>query len=411
MKKLCFFLLLAGAVFLQQPSACTSVIISAKAAPDGRPLLWKHRDTGAPSNHIAYVNEGGYRFLGLVNSDEPDGAVWTGTNETGFSIMNTASYNLKDDEVKEMDQEGMLMRRALQICRTVEDFEHFLDTLSRPMRVEANFGVIDAAGGAAYFETNNWRYYKKDVNDPAVAPDGYLVYTNFSFEGRKDEGMGYVRYENASLLFERMQPEGFTPERIFSRLSRSFANPLLGIDLMQPADSPNARTGWFVEQDFIPRLESTASIVIQGVVPGTDPEATTMWTALGYPPTSVALPLWVKMGDEQPEWVTYDASLKTAPLCYEASRLKGQVYPIRRGNGRKYLHWQLLWNEAGTGYIQQLQPVETEVFRLFDACFPASGKGALEPEKIRAFYRQVDSRLRAAYEPLGREDAAPQPEG
>lgn len=411
MKKLCFFLLLVWAASLQRPTACTSVIISGKATSDGRPLLWKHRDTGAPFNHIAYVNEGGYRFLGLVNSDEPDGAVWTGTNETGFSIMNTASYNLKDDDVKEMDQEGMLMRRALKICRTVQDFEHFLDTLSRPLRVEANFGVIDAYGGAAYFETNNWRYYKKDVNDPALAPDGYLVYTNFSFEGRKDEGMGYVRYENASLLFKQMQSEGFTPEGIFSRLSRSFANPLLGIDLTRPEDSPNARTGWFVEQDFIPRFESTASIVIQGVAPGTDPEATTMWTALGYPPASVALPLWVKMGDEQPAWVTYDASLKTAPLCYEASRLKERAYPIRRGNGRKYLHWQLLWNEAGTGYIQQLQPVETEVFRLFEACRPASEKGTLAPEKIRAFYRQVESRLRQTYESLGRADVPLQPEG
>lgn len=40
------------------------------------------------------------------------------------------------------------MRKALRVCKTVQDFEHFLDTLPRPMRVEANFGVIDAYGGA-----------------------------------------------------------------------------------------------------------------------------------------------------------------------------------------------------------------------------------------------------------------------
>ena len=68
--------------------ACTSIIITGKATPDGRPLMWKHRDTGAPYNHISYFDEGGYRFLGLVNSDDPEGAVWTGSNETGFSIMN-----------------------------------------------------------------------------------------------------------------------------------------------------------------------------------------------------------------------------------------------------------------------------------------------------------------------------------
>lgn len=224
--------------------ACTSIIITGKATPDGRPLMWKHRDTGAPYNHISYFDEGGYRFLGLVNSDDPDGAVWTGSNETGFSIMNTASYNLKDDDVKEMDQEGILMRKALKVCSTVQDFEHFLDTLPRPMRVEANFGVIDAQGGAAYFETNNQYYRKKDANDPNLAPEGYLIYTNFSFEGRADEGKGYVRYENAKKIFKEMRKEGFTPQRIFQQASRSYYNSLLDIDLMNQEQSPiTARVG------------------------------------------------------------------------------------------------------------------------------------------------------------------------
>ena len=104
----------------------------------------------------------------------------------------------------------------------MQDFEHFLDTLPRPMRVEANFGVIDAYGGAAYYETNNERYYKKDANDPNLAPEGYLIYTNFSFEGRTDEGKGYVRYENAKKIFKEMRNEGFTPQRIFQQASRSF---------------------------------------------------------------------------------------------------------------------------------------------------------------------------------------------
>ena len=109
MKKGLLFVLIGLCFFLPEAGACTSIIISGKATPDGRPLMWKHRDTGAPYNHMVYVDEGGYRFLGLVNSYQPEGAVWTGSNETGFSIMNTASYNLKDDDVKEMDHEGLLM--------------------------------------------------------------------------------------------------------------------------------------------------------------------------------------------------------------------------------------------------------------------------------------------------------------
>lgn len=380
---------------------CTSIIITGKATPDGRPLMWKHRDTGAPYNHIAYFNEGGYRFLGLVNSGDSTKAVWAGTNETGFSIMNTASYNLEDNKSGKRGYTGQLMRKALNVCATVDDFTHFLDTLSRPMWVEANFGVIDARGGAAYFETNSTRYYKKDANDPALAPDGYLIYTNFSFEGRPDGGKGYVRYENARKIFSEMRAEGLTPRNIFRRASRSFYNSLLDIDLKQADDSPNQRSGWFVEQDFIPRLESTASIVIQGVRPDMRPELTTMWTALGYPPCSVALPLWVSLGEEQCALTRYDENYKTAPMDWLSNRLQEKVYPIHRGNGKKYLHWQLLWNESGTGYIQRLDPVEERIFALFDARKAAwESAGQPDPATVRKLYAEAERMIREAYEGL-----------
>ncbi len=381
--------------------ACTSIIISGKATPDGRPLMWKHRDTGAACNHVVYVDgAGGYRFIGLVNTSKSPKAVWNGTNEKGFSIMNTASYNLKDDDVKRMGREGSLMRRALEVCASVEDFEHFLDTLSRPMRVEANFGVIDALGGAAYFETNNTRYYKKDVNDPALAPDGYLIYTNFSTEGRPDEGKGYIRYETARKIFAGMRAEGFTPRRILQEASRSFYHSLLGIDLKDEADSPNNRSGWVVDQDFIPRENSTASIVIQGVKPGMDPSLTTMWTILGYAPTSVAIPLWVEMGENQPSLVRYDERLEEAPLNWYADRLEKNARSIQRGNGQRYLHWRLLWNEEGTGYIQRLLPVEDQVFELFDARKAAWERDGLDKEEATRLYQQAETLIYGIFKEL-----------
>ena len=55
---------------------------------------------------------------------------------------------------------------------------------------EANFGVIDAQGGAAYYETTNFSFTKIDANDPVVAPFGYLIRTNYSFTGTADDGYG-----------------------------------------------------------------------------------------------------------------------------------------------------------------------------------------------------------------------------
>lgn len=380
--------------------ACTSIIITGKATPDGRPLMWKHRDTSVDYNHIIFGKGELYDYIGLTNSNN-DGDIWMGTNECGFAIMNTASYNLKDDDVETMDHEGKLMKRALEICKSAGDFENFLDTLSRPMRVEANFGVIDAHGGAAYYETNNTRYYKKDANDSSLAPEGYLIYTNFSFEGRKDEGYGFVRYESAKKIFKDMKEKGFTPKNIFTDASASFYHSMMNIDLKKPENSPNRFTsGWAVEQDFIPRNESTASIVIQGVKDGMDPELTTMWTELGYPPAAVAVPLFVKMGENLPKMVSYDEKYKTAPLCYYSTAVKRQAYPIHKGNGQKYIHWEVFWNDNGNGSLQIIEPCREKVYDMFQSCRDEWGEKSLDLEKIYSIYRKAESVIEDCYENL-----------
>ncbi|MBQ2019473.1 MAG: hypothetical protein II210_01365, partial [Rikenellaceae bacterium] len=91
--------------------ACTSAVISGRATKSGRPLLWKHRDTGTEWNHIEYFKGEKYAFQALVNSkDESRKEAWAGANEKGFAIMNTASYNMKPDSLKYLpENEGITM--------------------------------------------------------------------------------------------------------------------------------------------------------------------------------------------------------------------------------------------------------------------------------------------------------------
>ena len=92
-KRLFLFVTVLAMVCPAAVYACTSVIISGKASPDGRPIMWKHRDTGFLDNRLEYVKGEKYNFIGLVNSTESTSVseVWIGSNEAGFSIMNTAS--------------------------------------------------------------------------------------------------------------------------------------------------------------------------------------------------------------------------------------------------------------------------------------------------------------------------------
>lgn len=189
------------AAWLTPALACTSAVVSGRATPDGRPLLWKHRDTDFLKNHVEYVCGEKHDFIAVVNSADfhLKYEAWIGTNSAGFALMNTQSYNLVDvkDGEERGEANGRVIYRALEVCATVDDFRHFLDTLAKPSRIEANFGAIDAQGGAMVFEVDYYTYKIYDANDPATAPDGYVARTNFSQSGQYGPGAGVVRYKEA----------------------------------------------------------------------------------------------------------------------------------------------------------------------------------------------------------------------
>lgn len=334
---------------------CTSAVVSGRATPDGRPLLWKHRDASDLNNRIVRFEaaDGQLAFVGVVNgTDTLAREVWTGYNSVGFAVMNTASYNLKNDTSSLADCEGVVMKRALGVCRTVDDFARLLDEWPRPIGVEANFGVIDAGGGAAYFEVNNYEVTRYDVAD---SPEGYLLRTNYSMSGRRDEGAGYIRYDNAVRLFSQAAAEGcITPEWITGVCSRSFYHTLLERDF--------SGDEWVVDQDFIPRRSTSASLVIEGVKNGESPAFTTMWTILGYPPCSVVLPVWLGCEGGVPALLQAGAGSMRSPLCEWANALKREAFPIERGSGSHYLHMASLFRPDGSGISQQLLRLETEVY-------------------------------------------------
>ena len=369
--------------------ACTSAIITGKATPDGRPLMWKHRDTGELNNKVKHYKGEKYSFYALINSpDALKNEAWTGTNEVGFSIMNTASYNLKNDDVpaEQMDKEGVLMFKALSTCRTLKDFEKFLDKYARPTGVEANFGVIDAEGGAAYYEVNNNSWTKIDVNDPKIAPQGYIVYTNHSNTGRLNDGMGYVRYTTADkIMKEQIGRNGdITAKWIMQNLSRTFYHSILGIDLNKDKELVAKCNGWFMDQDFIPRKSSSCSIVIEGVKKGENPANTVMWTILGYPPVGVAVPLMVANGDTVPSFMTAKEK-ENAKMCDWVLEKKKEIFPITRGNGNKYLNYYAIEK-----YMKPAVKIENGIFEKANPIIEKIRDGKATAAELESVYVEIE---------------------
>lgn len=376
--------------------ACTSAVISGSATTDGRPLLWKHRDTGSLENKLVYVNTPAYDFMGVANvKDSLNREIWMGINETGFSIMNTASYNINEGvscDVED-DQEGLFMREALEKCSDIKDFELLLKASSGKWGIAANFGVIDAEGNAAYFETGYYDYKKYDVNDPETAPNGYLIRTNFSVSGGSEKGVGYIRYEATHDLFR--DQERFSPEFLVKEATRNLEHGALKThigNMRLPRKFGNETLVSF--QDYIVRYWSASVLIIQGVRPDEDPRNSIMWPIMGFPLTAMVTPVFFRTGEQLPGVITTDDD--TTPfMASSALRLKAGLFPLEHDDHENYLDVAKLKNRRRTGYLQVIMKKENEILRKFNEVRETG-----DTEAVTDYYNWLDAYVREVYEEI-----------
>lgn len=378
--------------------ACTSFIISGKVTKDGRPMIFKNRDTGDPNNVVVVVQGERYRYMGIAAFwDKNPLSVWGGHNEVGFAIMNTAAYNLNGCKGKDTDHDGQVMRRALEVCRTLADFEHLLDTLPKPLDVNSNFGVMDAEGGCAYYETGDSTYAKFDANDPADAPDGYIVRTNHGMTGCRDIDSGVERFLAISDFMAKANRKGHLEcQYLLTHVPRHLTHGLTKQNLYDdmPKDENDVRMIPFL--DFIPRYISSSCILVQCLAKGEPASHTVSWTSIGWPCASVAIPLMLEPDVELPSIVLRGEADK-AWLCMKSIEQKQKVFSLTRGNTRSYIDLSKLVNRSGTGILQRTERLEKEVLRQGTKAVEKVRKGKSAQESLHDYYRWVEEYVRTHY--------------
>ena len=393
MKKFVLAILLLLLVNSGEIIPCTTAVISGKASSDGRSMIWKLRDADDLENSFRYFNDGEYSYIGLVNSKDTEGEnVWGGSNSAGFAIMNSASYNVNvGDTTSLKDMEGVFMKLALQTCASLQDLEKLLDTYPKPRGLAAHFGVIDANGGAAFYEVNNQTWTKFDAN---TDPNGYVLRTNYSETGTKDEGYGFIRRQTAEKIFaEAKQQNRLNYQTIVQEFTRCFYHPVFGLDYREKYESGNFDTEFVASDDFLTRHSSASSIIVQGIKKGESPDMNTIWAQAGFPGTSVAIPLWVRGGENLPLLVQYDDMIKNSPLNAYALDWKKNAYPVGRSDGYHYLKITELINKNKTGYVQRIEQMEKDVFFLTEEKLEMWRKELPDPFSITVFYDTLDRKV------------------
>lgn len=421
---------LVFAIFLQvavATFACTSVIISGRRTASGKPIIFKNRDTGCLDNRLQWFEVNGVQFVGIVNSPVEDGEVWSGTNCFGFSIMNTADYNFNEDSTYadyqkriaaleregkdatalrkefaafsdkwlqdprkiQMDREGEVMYKALSVCRTVEDFLHLLDTLPKPLGVEANFGLCDAEGGAMYVECNNWRYVTYDVN---ALPEGYKVQTNYAFAGNEYDRMGVERYRTATAIMSeqnRRYPTGdlhVDEQWLLTHFSRSFRHETIGTK-----ENYCPKSGVTIDQDFIPRRITSCVFYAEGK---------NVWTELGYPCCGVAFPIVVADRDILPEASKRTAESENCAFSDANMKIKMQyLFPESVSNGKYYLHIGLIQkgDKEHPAMNKCTAAAEKEIHQIYMPIFRDWQAGKLTDQEFYRQYTQIADKFFEIY--------------
>lgn len=396
MKYIAFLLLFLLSVL--ESDGCTTAVISGKATADGRPLLYKHRDTGSLENKLMAFSDGKFDYIGIVNSADKGGKeVWGGYNETGFAIMNSASYNLNATDIGNEEREGIVMKMALQQCVTLADFERLLDSLPKPMHLSANFGVIDVQGGAAYYETGDFGYKKYDVNDLSIAPDGYLIRTNYSVSGDEKRQRGVSRYKAAELLFSKaFSANNLSCRFLLKDVSRSLLHGLTGKNLNQSMPDSSQDEAFAPFRDFIPRYSTASVIVVQGTREDEKVDMATLWTILGSPLTTPAIPVWLNKDGIYPSSMVAGET-GNARLCNMALILKKQLFNMEIEEGKDYINLAALISKDGKGILQRIFEMEDVILKHSEETMEKWRNGGRSSADLRSFCRFADNYIEESY--------------
>lgn len=364
-----FFILTAicfSTVFAyQEYEECTVGVASGRATSDGRPMIWKTRDAKAINNEVCFNDSGRYKYVAVFSAGATK-SPWMGVNEKGFAILNSLSTDLavKGDR-SAFRQNGTFMHRALSTCADVAEFQRLLDrTNITGRKTGANYPVLDAKGNAAIFETGNTVYWKFDATDSVVAPDGYILRTNFTHNGGGNGGIERF-HRTTELMKDFYQTDRISFKEILRTQMRDFVDAE-GHPITLPFQQrwvPSTPIGYVQCNKSICRPSSVSAAVIQGVLPGENPLLSTMWTMLGQPAASIAVPYW-------PVGRTPDLAdgEKTAPLCDLSLKIKALLFDFkemkdgkRTAKSKMYINTYRIKNSNGNGLWKLTFPIEDKI--------------------------------------------------
>ena len=200
--------------------ACTSAIIAGYKTLNGRPMLWKHRDTGCLDNRVERIkaHDNCYEFVAIFDATDPlDTAAWTGFNEKGFAIADL----MAGDNVETHQRTGKpalttstAIRYLLNNAANVEEALELLKGIDMHSDIGSahHYAMSDATGRSVVVEY---------VENKMVVTETKAVTNHYLCDAKHNVGLieGDKRYEQLCQRYE--QSNGMMSEKEITKAIES----------------------------------------------------------------------------------------------------------------------------------------------------------------------------------------------
>ncbi len=347
--------------FPEEQEGCTIGVASGTATSDGRPMIWKTRDVNyAIKSAVYYDSSKTYKYIATISGGNT-AYLYQGVNERGFAVVNSVVYDLATASTGLGN--GGFIKLALGNCTTVADFEHLLDSTNITGRqTRANYAVMDSTGAAKMIETGGNQYW---VYDTQSAPNGYVVRTNSSIQGRGKDGRD--RYNRSvKLVGDFYAGDSLNYRSIIRTQMRDFSDGLsnpVPIPYQNSTFRPIVPEWYLCPGTSICNMISISSTVVQGVLLNEPAKLTTMWNIIGQPATSIAVPYWpVGMAPVEA------AGRVRCPLSDIAELIRSELFnsyyiPLYKMD-LDFINTYALRDTSGAGFWATIFPAEDSIFKL-----------------------------------------------
>jgi len=80
--------------------------------------------------------------------------------------------------------------------------------------------------------------------------------------------------------------------------------------------------------------------------------------------------------------------------------LKKEIFSVKRGNGEYYMNFRKIHNADGTGYMQQLRPLENKIFDKSEKFIDANRDKKFNKAAYDEFYNDLYNEIESVYNSL-----------